>query len=238
MAATDFPRALAAATSPTLINVSPGLLWYNVTKPADQTALLVSGNVSGATDQRVYGPVLVTVSGTFAGSTIGESSISYKTTFVDIQIETATATVEKVLNTESAMCNFSVAELTAENIQGTGPGSYWNQPVMTLTTAAGNLGGTDPLMPGQVRHAITVGGLRLVAPQCIAFISPNRRIGLAGIGPFSYVFCGYNAVSTAGFDAPFSRGKETVWKVTYEMIADTTRTIGDQLFQFVVRSAT
>jgi hypothetical protein len=224
----NIPTIQTASTNPTLIQVGPGLLYTNVTKPADQAQLLVSGNVSGVQDQRVYGPALYTVSGTFVGSTIGDSGISYKPTFVDIMIETSTAKVEKVLNTEEAHCTFALAELTAEVLQAASlPGSYWNQPVATLSTSA------DPLMPGQTRHTITVGGLRLVAPQCIAFISPGRRIGTTG--PYSYVFCGYNAVSTAGFDAPFSRGKETVWKTDFEMISDTSRTIGDQLFQFVVR---
>jgi hypothetical protein len=222
----------SASTSPTLIQVGPGMLWSNVSKPADGDILLVSGNVSGATDQRVYGPVLYTISGTFMGSTIGESNISYNTSFVDILIESSTAKVEKVLNTEEARCTFNVAELTAENLRDTLPGSYWNQPVATLTT------GTDPLMPQQVQHRIKVGGLRLVAPQCVAFISPNRRIGLVGTGPHSYTFVGYNSVSTEGFDAPFSRGRETVWRVSFEMISDTSRTIGDQLFQFTVRQAT
>lgn|SRR5574337_122133 len=225
----NVPVVQTAATSPTLIQVGPGLLWTNVTKPADTALLLVSGNVSGTQDQRVYGPAPYTVSGTFIGSTIGQSQISYKPTFVDVQIETATATVEKVLNLEQASCMFAVAELTAENMQSTMPGSFWNQPIATVSTA------TDPLMPGQTTHKLTVGGLRLVAPQCIAFIAPNRRIGLTGVGPYSYVMCGYNAVSIDGFQAPFQRAKETVWNANFELIADTSRTIGDQLFQFVVR---
>ncbi len=225
----NVPSLGTAATSPTLIQVGPGMLWNNVTKPADGAILLVSGNVSGATDQRVYVPVLYTVSGTFMGSTIGQSQISYKPTFVDITIEQSTAKVEKVLNLEEAHCTFAVAELTAENIQAGLPGSYWNQPLGTVSSAA------DPLMAGQTDHILKIGGLRLVAPQCIAFISPNRRIGLVGTGPYSYVFCGYNAIGTEGFQAAFSRGKETVWNVGFEMISDTSRTIGDQLLQFVVR---
>lgn len=224
------PSLQSAATQPTLIQVGPGALWTQVTKPADGAFLLVSGNVSGATDQRVYGPVLYTISGTFVGSTIGESMFGYRPTFVDIFIETSTAKVEKVLNTEEAYAQFSVAELTAENFRDTLPGSYWNQPVATVTTS------NDPLMAGQVRHNATVGGLRLVNPQTIAFISANRRIGL-GSGPFSYVFCAYNAVSTEGFEAAFSRGKETVWRVRYDCIADTARTIGDQLFALTVRQS-
>ena len=229
----NFPTLQTASTAPTLIQVAPGMLWTNVTKPADGAVLAVSGNLSGAQDQRVYGPVPVTVSGTFIGSTIGSSSIMYSTQFVDIAIETSTALVEKVLNTEKAQCDFSVAELTSENVQATLPGAAWNQPIATLSTSA------DPLQAGQTRHVLTIGGLRLVAPQCIAFISPNRRISLTNPPvsnqAYSYVFCGYNAVSTAGFDAPFSRGKETVWKVDFELIADTARSIGDQILQFTTR---
>lgn len=216
------PVQQTMATAPTFIQVGPGMLWTNVTKPGDTATLLVSGYASGPMDQRLYGPAPFTVSGTFIGSTIGDSSITYRPTFVDIMIETSTAIVEKILNSEDARCSFSVAEMTSENM-------LLAVPVGTLDAVT-----TDPLMSPQSRHTLRVGGLRLVAPMCIAFISPNRRIG-AGGGPHSYVFCGYAAVSTDGFDAPFSRGRETVWKLTYQLIADTSRSLGDQLCQFTTR---
>ena len=214
------PSVRTAATLPTFIQVGPGMLWTGVNKPVDGAILQVSGQASGTNDQRVYGPMLFTASGTFIGSTIGESTISYKPTFVDIMIETSTAKVEKVLNTEEARVSFSVAELSSANLA----------LAMPIATQSSD---TDPYSATQARNIIKVGGLRLVRPECIAFISPNRRIGAEG--PFSYVFCGYNAISVDGFDAPFSRGRETVWRLTYEMIADTTRTIGDQLFQWCTR---
>lgn len=226
----DLLAVRSAATTPQLIQVGPGFLWTGMRKPADGAIFLVSGQASGVNDQRVYGPMVFNVSGTFIGSTIGESGIAYRPTFVDILIESSTAKVEKVLNTEEARCTFAIAELTAENVQNTLAGSGTNS-VATLST------GADPLAANQIMHTIKVGGLRLLDPQCIAFISPNRRISAAGTQIFSYVFCGYNAISTEGFDAAFSRGKETVWRVAYEMIADTGRTIGDQLFQFTVRQS-
>lgn len=226
----NVPSLQTVATTPNLIQVGPATLWTNVTKPADGALLLVSGNVSGAQDQRVYGPVLYTISGTMVGSTIGSSTMTYKPTFVDVQIEQNVAIVEKVLNTESASVQAAIAELTAENMQQAAPGSYWNQPVATVSSTA------DPLQAGQTAHKLTIGGLRLVAPQCIAFISANRRIGLAS-GPFSYVLCGYNAVSVDGFTVPFERGRETVYSTKFDFIADTTRSIGDQLLQMVIRQS-
>lgn len=217
------------AVSPTLIHVGPGALWGDIVdKPADGAILMVSGR-TGAQAHNIYGPVPVTISGTFLGSTIGESTISYRCTFVDIQTETSTARVEKVLNTEESRCTFSIAELTAKNVQLAMPGKINSQPVASYT----GTGVVDPYNASWKTHTVTVGGLRLVAPQCIAFISPGRYAGVSG--PFSYVYCGYNAISTEGFDAPFSRGRETVWRVSYEMIADTARSVGDQLFQFTVR---
>ena len=218
-----------ASTTPTLIQVGPGALWFGVTKPGDTEILQVSGSASGSQDQRIYGPRPFTLSGTFAGSTIGESTFSYKASFVDIHIETSTAKVEKVLNTEEARCNFSMAEMSAENIQRAMPGDPNNGPVATLSTQ------TDPYSSIQTVHVLKVGGLRLTSPQCIAFISANRRINLTADGPFSYVFCGYNAVSTEGFETPFSRGRESLWRVSFEMISDTARTLGDQLYQLCVR---
>ena len=223
---------LSAGTTPNLIQVGPGLLWTNVDQPGASTVYPVSGHAAThVQDQRVYGPAPVSVSGTFIGSTIGDSTCSYRTNFVDILIETSTAKVEKVLDTEEAYCGFNVAELTAENLQRTLPGGNTGDPIATLATSA------DAYQAGQTAHFLTVGGLRLVEPMTILLISPNRRVALAS-GPFSYVFCGYQAVSVEGFDAPFARGRETVWRTNFECIADTRRNIGDQLFQFAVRQAT
>jgi hypothetical protein len=222
-------------TRPTYIQVGPGVLWTGVRKPPDDPTstgvgvLAVSGYQSGPMDMRLYGPALFTVSGVMAGATIGDSTFSYKPTFVDIGIETSSALVEKVLNMESSTCAFSIAELTSENM------------VLAIPVGTNQIS-NDPLnfIPGtttpQIQHTIKVGGLQLTAPQCIAFISPNRRIA-QNSGPFSYVYCAYNAVGVDGFDMPFSRGKETVFKLTFEAIADVTRTLGDQLFQFTARSA-
>lgn len=220
--------ALAVApTVPRYIQVGPGGLWTGVAKPADGAILQVSGYASGAYDQRLIGPVMHAGSGIFIGSTIGESSFSYRPTFVDIQIETSTSKVEKVLNMEEARLMFSVAELTTNNLQLT-------IPIGTVTSG----GDTSNKVPfgtkQQLYQAFTVGGLRLTAPTCIAFTSANRRI-LTNEGPYSYVFCGYAAIPVDGFDAPFSRGRETVWRLSYELIGDTVRSLGDQLFQFVVR---
>jgi len=173
--------------------------------------------------------VLVTTSGTYVGSTIGESTISYRPTFVDIEIETALGRVEKILDREEGHVLATVAELTAENVQRTLPGTFWD-PIATLKTVD-----ADPLMAGQFRHTITVGGIRLVAPQTIALISPNRRISATGTTIFSYVFCAYAAVSSAGVEIPFARGRSSVWRVDYELLEDTSRSIGDQMFQFTVR---
>lgn len=223
------PSLKTMATVPRLIQVGPGFIWFNVDKPADGATLAVSGYASGSMDHKVYGPALFTASGTFGGATIGESGLAYKVQFVDINIESSTAKVEKVLMSEEARVSVSMAELTAENFSATMPGNAVNPIAALKATTA------DPLSATQFRHTATVGGIRLVDPQCIAFISPNRRIGATGSDIFSYVFCGYNAISVEGFDTAFSKGKETVWRVVYELIADTGRTIGDQLFQFTVR---
>lgn len=228
----NVPSLQAAAQNPTYIQVGPASLWVNVTPPADGQPLLVSGQLSGVNDQRLYGPLPYTISGTFVGSTIGESTMSYTATFVDILVENNTAIVEKVLNTEAARVDFSLAELTAETAQATAfPGSYWNQPVATLTSTA------DPLQAGQQRHTLTFGGLRLVDPQCVAFISANRRISVAasGTGVYSYVFCGYKAVSTEGFTVPFSRGRESVYRCSFQFLGDPSRTVGKQMAEWTCR---
>lgn len=218
--------AQSITTKPTYIQVGPGSLWYNVTKPGDGSTLQVSGTSAA----QLYGPVPFTESGQFLGLTIGESTYSYRPQFVDIWPETSTAKVEKVLSGEEARAMFSVAEMTISSMALSIPVGTTSGPTNDTINAIPGGGGAQKI------RLLKVGGLRLTVPQCIAFISANRRATVAE-GPFSYVFCGYAAIAVDGFDAPFSRGRETVWRLTFEMIADTSRTLGDQLFQFAIREA-
>lgn len=219
------PTIQSGSITPNLIQVGPGMLWYDVTCPGDGQILQVSGQGSGVNDQRLFGPLPYTLSGTFAGSTIGDSTIAYKPQFLDIMIEQSPTKVEKVLTAEETRISFSVAEMTAENIKA-------SVPIATLSTSA------DPMaFTTQVRHIVKAGGLRLVEPTTVAFIAANRRISQTGTNIFSYVFCAYAAVASEGFDAPFSRGKESVWRAVWDCIANPGRTLGDQVWQFVVRQS-
>jgi len=229
-----FTPSLGSVTlTPKAIQVGPMMLWHNVDKPADGATLLVSGQASGSNDQRVFGPLPLTASGTAIGSTIGQSTIQYRPQFVDIDIEQALSPVEKVISREDAGLTASIAELTAENLRDVSIPGNLVTPVATLKSVD-----LDPHLgvSSQYRHTITMGGLRVVEPMCIVGISANRRINVTG-GPFSYTFVGYNAVSTEGFDIPFQRSGTSVWRVRYEMLADIDRTIGDQLFQLTVRNS-
>lgn len=225
----NVPSLSSVTLSPTVIQVGPAMLHTNVSKPPDTATLLVSGQVSGTNDQRVFGPMLYTVSGQAVGSTVGASNVSHRPQFVDIDIEQALAPVEKVMVREEARLQASMAELTAENLRDTMPGNFFS-PVATRKTVD-----ADPLMPAQYRHTITLGGIRVVEPQCVALISGNRRTNQAN-GPYSYVWCGYKVVFTEGFDLPFSKRDVTVWRVAAECLADIDRTINDQLWQMTCRS--
>ena len=221
----EVPILHAPITAPQFIHVGPGLLWTDTRKPAMGEILLVSGFVNGASAQRLYGPLPYTVSGTFVGSTIGESVLHYAPRFIDIMLDTQPAPVDRILTHEEMRVAFNVAELRASQLALAAPFAGAT-PTRTL----------DPLMAAQQRETLSVGGLRLVQPRTLLFVSPHRRIDNGG-PVYSYTFCGYNAVPIDGFDVPMARRRETVWRLTYELLADLTRPPGDQLFQFTMRQS-
>jgi hypothetical protein len=73
-------------------------------------------------------------------------------------------------------------------------------------------------------------GTNIITPSTfVVFMSTVHRDNQA---KFTYV-CMYKAYSLDGVKMAFEKAKPTQYSVTLKALADTTRAIGDQAFQFV-----
>lgn len=73
-------------------------------------------------------------------------------------------------------------------------------------------------------------GTTIIQPSTFTvFMSTIHRDNIA---KFTYL-CLYKAYSLDGVKMPFEKGKATTYQVSMKALADTTRTAGDQVYQFV-----
>jgi hypothetical protein len=89
--------------------------------------------------------------------------------------------------------------------------------------------GTDTGLPAgaQAFEEIKFGGILAIPKTSVAVISPRRDV--AG-SPGKFVVSQlYSAYQVEAVQLPFSRGKETTYKVKFEGLAVVTRASGDQV---------
>jgi hypothetical protein len=152
----------------------------------------------------------VSTTGTGVGSTNGPATFTYRPTFYQVMNEQAFAEIATVPTAEEASLAFGVQELTYQNIHST--------LGQTVTRVVGT---------GVLANVNYGGGLATV-PVATAVLLSRKRTGVG-----YYVVCLYQAYSADGGAANFERRAETRLAVTLRALADGTRPVGDQLFQFV-----
>ena len=176
------------------------------TDPSSPTAGTPSALVSAA-DATFAG---VSTGGVDVGSTNGAATFTYRPTFYQVMNEQAFAEVATVPTAEEASLAFGAQELTYQNIK-TAFGQTVTRIVATGVLANVNYGGGLPTVP-----------------VATAVLLSRKRTGVG-----YYIVCLYQAYSADGGAANFERRSETRMAVTLRALADGTRPVGDQLFQFV-----
>ena len=157
----------------------------------------------------------VPVSGTEVGYTTGPAVFTYKQTKVPIMAEQSLNPVDVYVTSEEGSLVFEAMERTYKTLQL----AFDN--VNTVTDANKDLfyGGDATAMSS-------------VYTTCVALTS-RRRIATT---KFEYLVL-YKAYSVDGIQLGYTRTKESTYKVTMVALIDTTRSIGDRLFQFVRETA-
>jgi hypothetical protein len=150
----------------------------------------------------------VPATGTEAGHTDGPGQIVYARTYNDIMSEQAFGTADIFISDEKLTLNFTMKERTYQNLKA-------------LFDQIGNV--------DDASKTLFYSGGAVITPYTQAiFLSSPRRDNPAKFE----VLMVYKAIQVSPAQFSWGRTTQSLMPVSFRGIADTTRTPGDQLFQF------
>ena len=189
----------------TKIHQGPGKLWLNCTVPAADHRLLIDA----AGEPTEGTPV-------FVGATEGAATLALAPKLDKIEADQVSAAIDVVMTGEVESLEVTMKESDLAKLK------YFIQHGSFST-------GTDTGLPAgaQAFEEIKFGGILAIPKTSVAVISPRRDV--AG-SPGKFVVSQlYSAYQVEAVQLPFSRGKETTYKVKFEGLAVVTRASGDQV---------
>jgi hypothetical protein len=193
------------------IHIGQGEIWVGGTAPTAGTDLTdPTAGTPSALNAMASGFTAPTSGGTYVGFTNGAATLTYKPTFYMVETEQAFAEVAIVPTGEEASLAFTVLELTYQNLK-----TAWGQVTSRVVTGP------------PVQNALYVGSKATVPVNVVAMMSRKR----SGVG--YYILTVYQGYSFEGSALPFVRREDTKVATTVRCLADLTRPLSDQLFQFV-----
>lgn len=202
-----------ASPTPNNVHIGQGDIWIGGVAPAagsdpnDPTTSAVNFMLAGAT-----GP---NSGGTYVGFTNGPASLTYKPTYYNVVTEQALSELLVVPISEEAHLEFIMLESSYGNIQN----------AMGQSTTKVNLAGVT-------YQANFVGSKSALRTNLLTMYSKKR---IASLGYFICTM--YIVYSMDGAVFNLERRKETQMKVILKSLADTSRPVGDQLYQYVEYNA-
>lgn len=150
---------------------------------------------------------------TEVGYTKDGTKLDYNPTFTDITVDEEDAPIDKRLTGEKASISANVAEATLENI-ATAIAGVNGAPVVVAAVTGHK--GTKTIKVGSGKAARMMVSLEGVSPD-----------GLAR------VVVGYIGIATGNVSLAFKKNSELVIPMTFELMADSTKTAGERLYEIV-----
>lgn len=194
---------MPAQVQPNEIHVGPALIFMDVTAPATAPA---------QGEEPTWLPHLngVPSSGTFVGATIGESVFTWTSEKTDIVAEQVMGILDKFISQQGATLTFTAEERNYLLMKHT----FDNNFSVNNAARMGFTGG---------------GGGTIITPiyTTIALTSGRRDIA----GAFEVLVL-YKCISINAMPLTYSRTGVSQYAVQFQCLPDTTRTAGDQIFQF------
>ncbi len=189
------------------IHVGAGKIYIGTIAPATGTPPTRSAHTSGVPSAPQTGFIEV-------GHTDGESTFSYSSEIEDIMSEQAFGIVDSYATNQTASLTFTAQERTYN----------------TLQMAFGGIGSSQVTTPNA--DLFYAGGIFALLNRVVILTSPRRD------NPAAFeVLTLYKAQSVEGIELPYSRTTPSRYKVTLRAVHDTTRNVGDQLFQWYRETA-
>lgn len=194
------------ATDIAKIHIGQGDVWLGGTAPA------AGGDMTDPTSSTVNTMTSLfaapTSGGTAVGFTNGPATLTYKPTYYNVETEQAFAEVLVIPTAEECSVDFVMLEASYTNLNR----------AMGQATSEVNAG-------APVNNVNFVGGKATVTTFLLALCSRKRT------ATGYYLLTVYQVYSMDGVALNFERRKEMQNKVTMRALADTSRPVGDQLFQ-------
>lgn len=197
------------ATNLQYVHVGQGDVWVGGTAPAGGVDL--TDPTTSALNTMGTGFTAPTSAGVAVGFTQGPATLIYKPTYYMVDSEQAFSEILVVPTAEETTLDFMMMEMSYGNLH----------TVMGQSTTK----------TGSGYNANYVGGLGTLTPALVVLNSRKR----SGVG--YYILTIYQAYSMDGITTTFDRRKESTLKTLLKSLADTSRPVGDQLFQIVEYTA-
>lgn len=188
---------------PENIHVGPANIFIDVTKPATAPAI-------GQDPTWMPHNNGVPSSGTHVGATTGDTVFTWTTEKGEITAEQVMGTLDMFITGQMATLTFEAEERVVELMQKTLDNIYTVDNAQRFGFTGGGGGSTINIQ----YTTIMLSSLRKDIP-----------------GAFE-ILVAYKCVSTAPMPLTYSRTKPSTYQVTFRCLPDTTRTEGDQIFQF------
>ena len=170
----------------------------------------VTAPASGAPPTWMTHTAGVPGSGTHVGATIGETTFTWTTEKVDIMAEQVMGVLDQFVSSQMGELRFEAEERNFELMKRT----FDNIGNVNDGTRMGFYGG---------------GGGTIINIQYTTIFLSSLRRDIADA--FEILVC-YKCVSNAPMPLKYSRTGPSTYEVVFRCLPDTTRTEGDQIFQF------
>jgi hypothetical protein len=197
------------ATDKTKVQIGQGDVWIGGTPPA--AGIDLTDPTTSALNSMVTGFTAPTSGGTAVGFTNGPTTLVYKPTYYLVESEQAFAEILVVPTAEEASVDLIMLEASYQNLK-------FAMGQATSHVASGV-------------NANHVGGKGAVTTQMLVVAA--RKTSLVGY----YILSVYQVYSMDGVSLNFERRKEMANKVVMRALADTSRPVGDQLYQMAEYTA-
>jgi hypothetical protein len=194
------------ATDIAKIHIGQGDVWLGGTAPT--AGLDLTDPTSSSINTMTTNFAAPTSGGTAVGFTNGPATLTYKPTYYNVETEQAFAEVLVIPTAEECSVEFTMLESSYTNLN----------KAMGQATSEVNAG-----VP--INNTNFVGGKPTVNTFLLVLNSRKRT------GTGYYLLTVYQVYSMDGVTLNFERRKEMQNKVTMRALADTSRPVGDQLFQ-------
>lgn len=148
---------------------------------------------------------------------------SYAPTYKSIRVDEEVADVRKILDNEKCTISAKLSQATLSNLALAISAATFSQSPADASHSA-----LDTLVAGSGSQAEIMVGFQGYSPEALKTNPPQQLYRL---------FVGYRAIVTAKVDNTYKRASQVLTSVEFDLLADSTKSVGQRLFKIVDETA-